>query len=54
MLRDCRETFEDASLQDEDGGRGYESRNRSVFQKVKKSKEMDSLSPGASKMNAAC
>ena len=27
MLRDCRETFEDATLQDEDGGRGYESRN---------------------------
>ena len=29
MLKDCRETFEDASLQDEDAGRGYESRNAS-------------------------
>ena len=36
MLRDCRETFEDATLQDEDGGRGYEPRNVSGLWKLEK------------------
>lgn len=44
MLRDCRETFEDATLQDEDGGRGYESRNASkVALETGKSKEINYL-----------
>lgn len=29
MLRNCRERFEDTTLQAEDGGRGHESRNAS-------------------------
>ena len=29
MLRNCRERFEDTTLQVEDGGRGHESRNAS-------------------------
>lgn len=41
MLRNCRERFEDTTLQVEDGGRGHESRNASnVALEAGKSKEI--------------